>query len=69
MHFKVFFISIITTKGRVVLFHGLDPSSRDTVQVVRSHGPSSQETRAKRSWAEWSAGRDVRYSFSHYSVD
>ena len=26
--------------GRVVLFLGLDPSSRDAVRVVRSHGPS-----------------------------
>ena len=46
---------LITTKGRVVLFHGLDPSSRDTVRVVRSHGPSSPETRAEWSWAEMSA--------------
>ena len=63
MHFKVFFISIITTKDRVVLFHGLDQSSRVAVRVVRSDDLSNPETLAKWSWAEWSTGGDVRYSF------
>ena len=30
--------------------------------MVGSHGPSSPETQAEWSWAERSAGRDVRYS-------
>ena len=46
--------------------------SGHTVRVVRRHGPSGPgpsgpraETRAEWSWAEWSAGRDVRYSFQN----
>ena len=35
--------------------------SGHTVRVVRSHGPICPETRAEWSWAEWSAGRDVRF--------
>ena len=49
MYHHYYYISIISK----VLSH--------TVQVVRSHGSSSPKTRSECSWAEWSAGRDVRF--------